>query len=169
MRMLIAAVSAFFVIGANAAEKWNMPHEKELVVRGKVVDILCELTGNCPPGCGAGKRQLGLLTAEGVLRPAAKGNVDFAAAVIDLAPLCGKTIYADGLLLENPAAHLYFVQAVREKESDPWIPTVAFQAAFDARHGKTAEWHRADPTAKEIIARDGVLGLPGVPPPPKKQ
>jgi hypothetical protein len=166
---LCAALSALCATHAGAAEKWGMPHEKELIVRGKVVDILCELARDCPPDCGGGKRQLGLVTAEGVLRPAAKGNVDFASPVIDLAPFCGKTIFADGLLLENPAAHLYFVQAIRERDGDPWIPATAFQTRFDARHGATKEWYRSDPTAKDIIARDGVLGVPGLAPPPKKQ
>ncbi len=153
---------------AAAAEKWDMPHEKELIVTGKVVDLLCELTKNCPANCGGGKRQLGLLEAGGKLRPAAKGLVDFAGAAVELLPFCGKTIQADGLLLENPEAHLYFVQAIRERPADPWIKADKFQAEFDARHGKTAEWFRQDPEAKRIIEADGVLGIRGLKPPPKK-
>lgn len=170
MRALtLSMLVALAPLVAQAAEKWGMPHEKELALHGKVVDLLCELAKNCPPDCGGGKRQLGVLTSDGVLRPAAKGNVDFAGPIVDLAPWCGKTIFTDGLLLENPAAHLYFVQAIREKEGDPWIPANAFQTTFDARHGKTDEWYRKDPEAKRIIDADGVLGVPGLAPPPKKK
>ena len=172
MSLRIALIAASFLAlspaVASAAEKWGMPHEKELALQGKVVDLLCELKKDCPANCGAGKRQLGLLTADGVLRAAAKGNIDFAGPTVDLAPWCGKTIFTDGLLLENPAAQLYFVQAIREKESDPWTPANAFQTRFDAQHGKTPEWYRKDAAAKQIIDADGVLGVPGLAPPPKK-
>ena len=167
MRGLVLLI-AMLAAPALAAEKWDMPHEKEMIVTGKVVDILCELTKNCPANCGAGKRQLGLLQADGKLRAAAKGNIDFAGAVADLAPYCGKTIQADGLLLENPAAYLYFVQAIREKPGDPWIKAEAFQREFDAANGKTEEWFRKDLRAQQIIGADGVLGIPGLAPPPKK-
>ena len=167
MRVLLIAL-AFAAFPAAAAEKWDMPHEKELIVAGKVVDLLCELTKNCPANCGGGRRQLGLLEASGRLRPAAKGLIDFAGAALDLLPYCGKVIQADGLLLENPEAHLYFVQAVREKESGPWIKADRFQADYDARHGKTEEWFRQHPDGKRIIGEDGVLGIPGLKPPPKK-
>jgi hypothetical protein len=166
MRTLLTAVLALTLpAGAGfAAEPWNLPGEKELVVEGKVVDLLCELAGDCPPGCGEGSRQLGLLTAEGRLIPAIKGNVLFAGPVLDLLPFCGRTVQADGLLIENPQMPVYFVQALRERADRPWQPADAFMTAWTAANGEAPEWQRADPLVRDVIARKGKLGVPGLAP-----
>lgn len=154
--------------GALAAEPWGIPHEKPLVLKGRVVDALCHLKGRCAPDCGAGKRQLGLVQADGTYRLIAKGNVDFAAAVPDLIGFCGKEIEADGLLIENPAITLFFVQGVRAAgDTAPFVPAERFKAEWEARNGKAEEWWRADPQANRIIAEDGPLGIKGLLPKPK--
>ena len=165
-RRLIAAALLLAVAapGARAADGWGLENERLLELRGKVVDLLCELTGDCPEGCGQGKRQLGILTAEGRLIPAAKDNVFFAGAVPDLLPLCGREVHADGLLIENPAMPLYFVQYLKPAPDAEFIPTDAFLAEWTARHGEAEEWWRADPTVKGVIEKDGVLGIPGLKP-----
>ena len=52
---------------AQAAEGWGIEHETETRVEAKVVDLLCEVTGECTDNCGDGKRQLGLLFDDGRL------------------------------------------------------------------------------------------------------
>ena len=69
-----------------AAEGWGIAHEKVTRTEAKVVDIACEVTGNCVPNCGNGKRQLGLLFDNGKLVPVVKNNDPFAGAVVDLIP-----------------------------------------------------------------------------------
>ncbi|PZN93183.1 MAG: hypothetical protein DCF30_22000 [Hyphomicrobiales bacterium] len=153
---------------ASAAEPWGIPHEKPLVLKGRVVDALCHLTGRCAPDCGAGRRQLGIVQADGTYRLVAKGNVDFAAAVPDLIGFCGKEIEADGLLIENPAITLFFVQGVRAAgSSEAFVPTDRFKTEWDARNGKADEWWRADPEARRVLAEDGPLGIKGPTPKPK--
>ena len=81
---VLAALAALAAAPAHAADSWGLENERTLEVTGKVVDLLCELTGDCPAECGAGKRQLGILTAEGRLLPAVKGTVFFAGGAPDL-------------------------------------------------------------------------------------
>ena len=67
MKAIIAILSWFcpaWTAGALAAESWGLPEEEKTRFEAKVVDALCELTGDCPDRCGGGKRQLGLLTDE---------------------------------------------------------------------------------------------------------
>ena len=121
--------------------------------------MLCEIAGDCAPDCGAGKRQLGLLAEDGRLLMTAKGGTDFAGAVVDLLPHCGKTVEADGLLIENPAMTLYFVQGLRLEGETAFTPADAFGKAFAAEHGE-GDWYRMHPLVDEVIAKNGKLGDP---------
>jgi hypothetical protein len=143
----------------QAADSWGLENESIETFSAKVVDVACELTGQCPANCGDGKRVLGLLKADGTLRVATKGSTDFAGAVVDLAPWCGKQVFVDGLLISSPKVTMYFVQALREKETDPWIKTDRFKADWDKRNGAADEWFRKDPLVKGIIDDKGVFGL----------
>jgi hypothetical protein len=163
-RPILVALALLAAPAAEAADSWGLENEKALELRGKVVDLLCELAGDCPAGCGQGKRQLGILTAEGRLVPAAKGNVFFAGAVPDLLPMCGREVHADGLLIENPAMTVYFVQYLKPAPDAQFMPADAFLAGWTARHGEAEEWWRADPTVKAVIEKNGVLGIPGLKP-----
>jgi hypothetical protein len=152
---------------ARAAEAWGIPHEKPVALKGRVVDALCHLKGRCAPDCGAGKRQLGMVLADGTFRLVAKGNVDFAAAIPDLIGFCGREIEADGLLIENPAITLFFVQGVRTDPAQPYAPAERFKTEWEAKHGKAEEWWRADPQANRLIAEDGPFGIKGLLPKPQ--
>jgi hypothetical protein len=164
------ALMIFTVSGATssmAAEAWNIPHEKPAILKGRVVDALCQLKGRCAPDCGAGRRQLGMVLADGTFRLVAKSNVDFAGALQDLAGYCGREVEADGLLIENPAVTLFFVQGVRTDPVLPFTPAERFKSDWEARNGKAEEWWRADPEANRIIAADGPFGIKGLAPKPK--
>jgi hypothetical protein len=148
----------------HAAELWGLENESIATYKAKVVDLLCEVGSSCVPNCGGGKRQLGLLAADGKLRAAVKASSDFAGPVLDLQPYCGKTIEVDGLLVENPRMTMMFVQRLREKDDQPWVTTDGFLHDFAARYGNGSsdDWVRKHPDVKAIIAADGVFGIPGL-------
>ncbi|HIM45255.1 MAG TPA: hypothetical protein EYM34_03190, partial [Alphaproteobacteria bacterium] len=68
---LIAALFAIAVFSfshaVSAADSWGLPGEEEVRFDAKVTDVLCVLSGDCPPDCGGGKRVLGLLKEDGEL------------------------------------------------------------------------------------------------------
>src|SRR3546814_5727088 len=64
----IGCAAAFLIAGnAQAANSWGLPSEEIVRFEAKVVDVLCELNGDCPADGGAGRRQLGLLSDDGTL------------------------------------------------------------------------------------------------------
>ncbi|MDH3691413.1 MAG: hypothetical protein OEU36_18390 [Gammaproteobacteria bacterium] len=170
MKKPIAAILAnvLILISAQvyAAKPWNLKHEEVASFEAKVVDVLCELSGDCADNCGGGKRVLGLLKADGTLHLAVKGGNNFAGAVSDLIPHCGKSIEVDGLLIKNPLATIFFVQGVRTGPDVEWMDAKKFKEDWlVANPGGKDPWFRNDPVVKEIIEQDGVFGLPGVEPP----
>ena len=55
-RTLIAVLLFAGLLAAapgRAAEEWGLPEEEVARFEAKVVDVLCELSGDCPAGCGA--------------------------------------------------------------------------------------------------------------------
>ena len=152
---------------ARAGEGVGADNETVVSFEAKVVDLACELGASCPPDCGGGRRQFGLLTGDGKLRAAVKSVTLFASPSNDLLPFCGKTVTVDGLLVENPKLTLYYVQGIRQGTSGDFAPTDAFGKRWATAHGPSEEWFRNDPLVKEIIARDGVLGIKGLVPKPQ--
>ena len=165
------ALSVAITGAAYAAEGWGIAHEKVTRTEAKVVDLLCEITGNCVPNCGNGKRQFGLLLDNGTLVPVVKNNDPFAGAQEDLKPFCGKRIVADGLMISNPKMHMFQLQFLRAapkgKPKGKWSGAKWFTRNWaKANPGKKGnQWFRHDPTVKRLIAKDGVLGIPGLKPP----
>jgi hypothetical protein len=166
--LLLAALAAFALTPALAAEPEGLENERVATFPAKVVDLACELGGSCPPACGGGKRLLGLVDAAGVLRHATKGPVDFAGVVPDLLPFCGKTIEVDGLIIDNPKMKLFKLQRLRASAAEAWSDARGFESDWRKRNGPAEEWMRADPAVKAIIAADGVYGVPGLAPKPKE-
>ena len=100
--------------GSRAAEEWGLIGEEVTRFEATVVDVLCELTGDCPASCGGGDRQLGLVTDEGRLVLAFKNFVAFAGASAELIDFCGKRVTADGLFATNRGVTVFALQFVRE-------------------------------------------------------
>lgn len=161
-----ALAAALFVMAcvaispqAQAGKGWGVAGEEVVEWQVTVVDLACELTGDCPPECGAGARQLGLITADGTLWPVAKGRVSFANAIDDLLPFCGQQVWVDGLAISNPNMHLFMVQNYRAAPEDEWQRANGFSAAWRARTGLAPKgWYKKDPLIVETIAIDGVTG-----------
>jgi hypothetical protein len=165
---LIAAPLAAqdFSEGSNA-RSWNLYAEVPATFEAKVVDIACELTGDCPADCGAGTRQMGLLrSADGKLILAMKNNQpNFMGANRDLAPFCGQTVTVDGLMITDPdlnADNIYQVQTILTEGADKPVKANKASKIWAAENpdakGK-GPWFRRDPRIKAIIAEEGYLGL----------
>lgn len=150
----------------STANAWNLYAEKPAFFEAKVVDLLCELTGDCPADCGAGKRQLGLLRSVDnvMVLPLKNGQPVFSGAAADLAPYCGQTVEVDGLLIDDPdlgAKHVYQVQKIRLPGGE-WENANRFTKVWDAENPEAAgegPWFRRDPRVNSEIAKDGYLGL----------
>jgi len=109
---LIAMVAAIAMLSAfsslsQTADGWGIQGEKVVRYDAKVVDILCELSGDCPANCSGGKRYLGLLKGDGTLWPVVNNNDPFAGAVDDLIEHCGKKITTDGLEIHNAKMKIF--------------------------------------------------------------
>ena len=131
-----------------------------------VVDILCDLTGDCPTDCGAGKRQLGLVrTADDVLvLPMKNSQPAFTGAAQELLPYCNQTVEVDGLMIEDedfPIRNIYLVQRIKAADAD-WVKANTWTKKWAEEHPEAegkGPWFRRDPRVNEIIAREGYLGL----------
>jgi hypothetical protein len=164
--LLVLALGALFVLptpSAEAAKPWDIYGEEIASFEAKVVDVLCDLTGDCPADCGAGKRQLGLVMDDGTLRLLVKSNTLFAGATLDLLPYCGRRVEVDGLLIKADEMTLYFVQALREPGAEKWINTRAYSQMWieDNQAKDSNNWWRRDPRVKVMIEEFGPVGVPG--------
>ena len=160
--VLLVAINDFGV--ARAAESWGLPGETIVRFDARVVDIACELTGSCPPNCGDGRRQLGLLTDEGRLVLPLKNQIPFAGAAWELIDFCGKRVTADGLFVDNRGYEIFALQFVRPVEgkwrranryNGRWLKEVG----LPPDSGKVNQWFRNDPAVDALIEADGKLGL----------
>ena len=164
--VLLAAI-VMVSTGVWAAKKWGLPEEEIATFEAKVVDVLCELTGDCPANCGDGKRQLGLLNGEGKLILPVKNSSSaiFAGSTDDLIDYCGTTVIADGLFTTNRGYTVFQLQNFKEKPEDEFQRANRFLAKWAERNGaepgskQAKRWFRNDPRVNEILAEKGKLGL----------
>ena len=150
---------------ARAADSWGLPEEEIVRFEAKVVDILCELAGDCAENCGGGKRQLGLLTDEGQLILPIKNQTIFSGTAAELIDFCGKRVTADGLFSTNRGYKVFALHFVREAPDGKWrranrfLPKWAKANGLGAKDPKVKQWFRHDPRVKALLAKDGILGL----------
>ena len=150
--------------GESNARSWGLSEEQPAIIRGRVVDIFCEIAGECPDDCGGGGRQLGLLTEDGRLVAVAKnGQPLFNGAIADLLPYCGVDVEADGLMTGNGTTRYFQVQLIREQGASRWNKATLW-TEMRARSEPPlipgeGPWFRRDPRILGRIERDGYLGL----------
>ncbi len=160
-----AALLALGASGVRAADEWGLPEEEVVRFQAKVVDIACELTGNCPANCGDGKRQLGLIDGKGKLILPLKNSTPFSGTVDELIDFCGKQVIADGLFTTNNGYKVFALQFVREAPKGKWRRANRFLPKWAKRHDlpadskKTRRWFAHDLKVKKLIEEQGVLGL----------
>jgi hypothetical protein len=167
-KLLIAALMAIalfsFSHAALAADSWGLPGEEEVRFDAKVIDVLCVLSGDCPPDCGAGKRLLGLLKEDGELVLPIKNGGPFTGAVADLLPHCGEMVTADGLFTINYGVKTFAVQFLRPaagkwRRTNGFVKQWAEMRGLEAKDKAARRWFRNDETILEIIGEQGKLGL----------
>lgn len=169
MRTILSTMVVLAALGATsaaqAASSWGLPNEEETRFEAKVVDLLCELTGDCPAQCGAGKRQLGLLMDDGKLILTNKNSAPFAGTVDELIDFCGKRVQADGLFSTNRGYTFFALQFVREAPDGKWRGANRFVPKWAAANGVKADskaaqqWFRNDPRVKKLLGENGKLGI----------
>lgn len=164
--IIAAAVLIMGTLSLKAASEWGIDHEKKTRIEAKVVDLLCEVTGNCVPDCGNGKRQFGLLFDDGKLVPVVKNQEPFAGATNDLTKYCNKRIVADGLMISNPKMPLFALQFSRLAPDGKWTRANQFGKDWSKANGgkKSGQWFRQDARIKKVIKDQGVFGIPGLKP-----
>ncbi len=160
------AEAASFSEGSQA-KSWNLNGEEKALFSGKVVDVLCHLSGDCPTNCGDGERNLGILRdADGKLVLVLKNSQPaFNGAAEDLLPYCGKQVDVDGLLVGDDdvvSAKFFQLQFIRDSGAEQWnranLWTKRWAEKNPDAEGK-GPWFRRDPRVKKQIAKDGHFGL----------
>lgn len=151
----------------SEAKSWNLFAEIPATFEATVVDLLCEVAGNCVENCGDGRRQLGLLrSADNMLiYPNKNAQSSFNGATADLLPFCGQVVEVDGLILDDPdlgATNIYLLQTIRLAGEPEWQKANQWTKVWAENHpgadGK-GPWFRRDPRVLAEIAREGYFGL----------
>ncbi len=151
----------------SKAKKWGLTGEEKATFSGKVVDVMCELSGDCADNCGNGNRYLGIVReADNQLVYVLKNRqTAFNGPVVDLLPYCNKQVDVDGVLVGEDdvvKAKFYLVQLIREKGAAEWNKTTLWIKDWAKKHpdakGKGA-WFRRDPRVAKQIAKEGHFGL----------
>ena len=172
----LVGLASFSVSGPLAAEqfakgskakKWGLVGEEKALFSGKVVDVLCELAGDCPADCGNGDRNLAIVRAkDNKLVPVLKNRQPaFNGATDDLLPYCNKDVDVDGVLIgedEGIKAKVFMIQFIRVKGEEKWAKTNLWTKKWAKRHPEAkgkGPWFRRDPRVKKQIADTGFFGL----------
>jgi hypothetical protein len=159
------ALTFFAAHPLQAAQKWGLPNEEVARFDATVVDVLCELNGDCPDNCGNGTRQLGLLDDQGVLTMAMKNFTPFTGASWELLDFCGQKVTADGVFTTNRGYRIFAIQFVRKAPDGEWRRANQFTDQWAAKNGvapdskQAKQWFRNDPRVKQLIEEHGVFGL----------
>jgi len=126
--------------------------------------VLCELGGKCAQECGQGRRQLAIKSQEnskGIVLIAKNLN-NYTGAAEELWPLCGQLVDVNGLFTEHRGVRFFQVQNIRESGGQ-WQKATKYLSAWIERSGKSAQqaknWQHRDERVKDILKRDGRLGL----------
>lgn len=173
MRLILAAACLAGPVFAqdfsegSEARSWNLYAEQPAKFDARVVDILCELSGDCPDNCGDGARQLGLVRAadDVLVYPNKNSQPLFTGAVQELLPFCGRDVTVDGLLIEDPdlgARNIYLVQTITPAEGGETVTANRWTEVWDANHpdaGGDGPWFRRDPRVNAQIEEEGWFGL----------
>lgn len=151
----------------SEARPWGLFGETIATFSGTVVDLTCEVSGDCVDNCGDGARQLGIIRdADGVLVNLQKNAQQvFTGAVTDMLPYCGQQVEVDGLLVRDElvgAQNLYLVQVVRAVGDTEWTEANNWQNVWEAAHPEWAgdgRWYRRSGDIRAHLDTTGYFGL----------
>jgi hypothetical protein len=151
----------------SEAKSWILYGEIPALFEAKVVDILCELTGDCADNCGNGDRQLGLLRSvdDVLVFPNKNSQAAFSGATQELLPYCGQQVEVDGLLIDDDfvgATNIYLLQTIRAVGEPEWVKANSWTRVWAENNPDSAgsgPWFRRDPRVLVEIASEGYFGL----------
>lgn len=152
----------------SAAKEFGLQEEEKARFSGKVVDIACEITGDCPDNCGDGKRIMGVVrdADKALVLVLKNAQFSFNGPVADLLPYCNKQVEVDGLLVgdaELYGSKHYMLQRIREAGASKWTKANKWTADWKAKNpeaaAKKGPWFRKDPRVLKQIEATGYFGL----------
>jgi len=152
----------------SEARSWNLAFEVPARFEATVVDLLCEVAGDCANECANG-RQMGLLRAadDQLVYPNKNGQPNFAGASVELRPYCGQMVEVDGLMIEDEfigANNVYLVQRILPEGAAEWVSANSFSRVWaeeNPDHGGSGPWFRRDPRVLALLQAEdrGYLGI----------
>ena len=160
------ALAEDFTKGSKAKD-FGLNEAVQSTFSAKVVDLLCEVAGDCTDNCGEGNRQLGLVRdADNKLIAVLKnGQFSFNGAAEDLLPYCNKKVEVDGIMVGDAEEHntqFYMVQFIKAEGAAEFNKANKWTKAWAARNpdakGK-GPWFRRDPRVMKQIEANGYFGL----------
>jgi len=143
---------------------WPITGAEKNQFSGEVVDVQCELSGNCDTECGQGKRQLAVKSQDQNLGTVlvAKNLNNYSGGVDELWQFCGQQVDVNGLFTDHKGIRFFQVQNIRVPGGQ-WQKATKYLDAWAQRSGKSVQqaknWQEHDERVKKIIERDGRLGL----------
>ncbi len=151
----------------SQAKEFGLADEVKSTFSAKVVDLLCEVAGDCADNCGNGSRQLGLVRdADNKLITVLKnGQFSFNGPIEDLLPYCNKQVDVDGLMIGDPeefSTQFYMVQLIKDAGSDKWNKANLWTKNWNKRNPEAkgkGPWFRRDPRVIKQIEANGYFGL----------
>lgn len=163
----LASAEGQFSEGSQAKE-FGLVEEEKALFSGRVVDVMCEVTGNCAEQCGNGDRVLGIVREadQKLVMVLKNGQFSFNGPVEDLLPFCNQNVDVDGLLIgyeEDYGAKFYMVQLIRKSGDPEWSKANRWTKVWREKNPEAAKvkgpWFRKDPRILKQIEATGYFGL----------
>jgi len=151
----------------SQAKDFGLNDAKQSTFSAKVVDLLCELAGDCADNCGNGNRQLGLVRdADNRLISVLKnGQFSFNGPAEDLLPYCNQKVDVDGIMIGDPeefGTQFYMVQFIRNEGAAEWNKANLWTKKWAEKNPEAkgeGPWFRRDPRILRQIEATGYFGL----------
>jgi len=165
-RLLSFSVLFSLLLAACAApegkvDKWSISGAEVAEFSGEVVDVLCELSGNCAEQCGAGNRQLGIKSDAGTVLISKNNNL-YTGASEELWPFCSQQLVVNGQFTQTGDIRIFQVQNIREPGGE-WMAASRFLEVWADKNDQSVsdakQWYRQDTRVTTVLEQNGLLGL----------